>query len=45
MKKEKVNKTTLGFLGLPLTLVNMYSNKKNKVNGLGNLEVVNNLHK
>lgn len=41
MKKEKVIKTTLGFLGFPLTLVNMYSNKKNKVNGLGNLVKIN----
>ena len=41
MKKEKVIKTTLGFLGLPLTLVNMYSNKKNKVNGLGILVKIN----
>ncbi|WP_427138849.1 alpha/beta hydrolase [Psychrobacillus psychrodurans] len=41
MKKEKIIKTTLGFLGFPLTLVNMYSNKKNKVNGLGNLVKIN----
>ena len=41
MKNEKVIKTTLGFLGFPLTLVNMYSNKKNKVNGLGNLVKIN----
>jgi len=41
MKKEKVIKTTLGFLGFPLTLVNMYSNKKNKVDGLGNLVKIN----
>lgn len=41
MKKEKVIKTTLGFLGFPLTLVNMYSNKKNKVNRLGDLVKIN----
>ena len=41
MKNEKVIKTTLGFLGFPLTLVNMYYNKKNKVNGLGNLVKIN----
>ena len=41
MKNEKALKTTLGFLGFPLTLVNMYSNKKNKVNGLGNLVKIN----
>ncbi|WP_144512927.1 alpha/beta hydrolase [Bacillus sp. FJAT-22090] len=41
MKNEKVIKTTLGFIGFPLTLVNIYTNKKNKVNGLGNLVKIN----
>ncbi|MFJ7827713.1 hypothetical protein [Psychrobacillus sp. NPDC096623] len=41
MKNEKVIKTLLSFLCFPLTLVNMYSNKKNKVNGLGNLVKIN----
>ena len=41
MKNEKIIKNTLGFLGFPLTLVNMYSNKKYKVSELGNLVKIN----
>lgn len=41
MKNEKVFKNTLAILVFPLTLVNLYTNKKNKVKEMGSLVKIN----